>query len=132
MKPIASIVPSSAALSCEGPFDAYCKPGDTGEHPLISNWTTRVSLPDDNLPVGGCGTRRSDIRSPATSPSIPRVHRGARVGPVVGSFPGRIGPSDESPERSRRCVGIAARCRTHGFEFIGVESVCHVATSNVN
>ena len=27
------------------------------------------------------------------------------------------------------CVGITAR--THGFQFIGVESVCHVVTSNV-
>ena len=37
MEPIALVVPSSVALSHERPFDAYCEPGDTGEHQLISN-----------------------------------------------------------------------------------------------
>ena len=32
---IASVVPSPVALSCEGPFNAYCEPGNTGEHLLI-------------------------------------------------------------------------------------------------
>ena len=87
-------------------------------------------VPDDNFPGRGWGTRRSDTHR-YTSPSIPRVHRGARVGPVVGSFPGRMDSSDGSPGRSRCCVGITARCQTHGFQFIGVESVCHVVTSYV-
>ena len=36
------------------------------------------------LPGGGCCTRRSDIWSP--SPRVPRVHRGAQIGPVVMSL----------------------------------------------
>ena len=36
LEPIASVDPYPVDLSREGPFDAYCEPGDTGGHPLIS------------------------------------------------------------------------------------------------
>ena len=86
-----------------------------------------MSLLNDNIPGGGYCTRRSDIWSPTPSPTVSRVRRGTRVCPVVGSFPGRM-----SPRRYRCCVGVAAGCWTHGFQFVCVEPVCDIITPNVD
>ena len=49
-KSLTSVVSSPMDLSREGPFDAFCVPSDTGDHPLISEG------------LAGCPYRMTSIR----------------------------------------------------------------------
>ena len=61
----------------------------------------------------------------------PCVHRGARVGPVIGSVPGQMGPNDGSTGRYGGGFGVTARYWPYGFKYEGVGSVHDVAELDV-
>ena len=91
-----------------------------------------MPLPDDDVPVGGCGSDGYGVRDAAASPEISGVHRRADVGPVVGSSPGRVASGHGLPRRPRCCDAVAAGRHTHGFESDCAQPICDVAASNVD
>ena len=81
----------SGDLSREGPFDAYCAPLDTGDHPLVSN-----GLPGCHYCMTSyAGTDTADvIRCMAFSCTTPvsRVHRGSGVGSLAEQVTSLLDP----------------------------------------
>ena len=55
VEPIALVVSFLVVLAREGPFNAYCELGDTGEHPLILNGLPGCPYRMTTYLGGGCG-----------------------------------------------------------------------------